>query len=159
MHFIRLIISLCFSICWGQADLYGQIFRSESQPLSLNFGFPKLAIADDLRYTDENGNNVLEPTESAFIRFTIINEGKYPALGIQVTPEDLNDLGGFTLPAVVDVGDIGAGEKKEVRVGVIASNSPTSGTASVIFYVEENGAKQSISVVYSLNVSSQFLDD
>lgn len=134
-----------------------QIFRDDSEPIQLTFGYPDLEIEDDLRYTDENGNNLLEPTESAFIRFTLSNQGRYPAQNIVITTEDLNDLGGFTLPGAISIGNIEPGEGKEVKVGIIAGENPTSGTASVIFYVEENGVKQSISVVYSLNVSSKLI--
>lgn len=132
-----------------------QSFTAESRPVDLNFGYPVLRVLDDLTYVDENENNQLEPNEAGVINFTLVNEGKYPAIGVVVTPKELNGIFGLDLPKEVLVGNIPPGGKKLVQIGLAGESNVSVGTASFIFYIRENNEDGNISVVYALNTGKR----
>lgn len=146
-----LICCLYFLVVSARAqEIYAQ-----SDTLNLDFGYPILTVIDDLRFTDENDNNNIDPEESSIISFTIKNTGAYLARAVSIRPQELNNLAGLLLPEEVKIGDIKPGEDKLIQVGIVSGKELEKGTASLIFYINENGKYDDISIVYAVGTSSK----
>ena len=137
---------------------FGQTITAESKELVLKFGFPELAIMDDLKYEDENGNKLLDADAACIISFSVKNSGKYPAKDVVIRPEELNGIKGIELPETVPVGEIRSGETKLVQIGMNSNLELGDGTASLVFYILEKGEERNLSVVYALGTASQQTD-
>ncbi len=132
---------------------FSQVFVAKSKPFSMDFGYPVLDDQDDVAFLDENGNNIIDPGEAALITFTLKNTGRWTAKNVQIRPEELNNIRGIRLDNVIQVGDILPGQSKEVSIGVFASRELGRGTASFIFYIDENGSYNNVSVVYGVDTN------
>ncbi|MEZ4827495.1 MAG: hypothetical protein R3C61_14625 [Bacteroidia bacterium] len=148
------ITTLIILFCGLVSRVAGQEIYGTSDTLILDFGYPILTVIDDLRFTDENDNNNIDPEESSIISFTIKNTGAYMARAVAIRPKELNNLTGLRLPEEVKIGDIYPGEDKLVQVGIVSGNNLERGTASLIFYIHENGAYDDISIVYAVGTTS-----
>ncbi|MDX2247860.1 MAG: hypothetical protein SF052_13835 [Bacteroidia bacterium] len=134
---------------------HAQEIYAQSDTLHLDFGYPIISVVDDLRFTDENDNNNIDPGESSIISFTIKNTGNYLAKGVSIRPQELNNLSGLMLPDEVKIGDIKPGEDKLIQVGIVSGENLEKGTASLIFYIHENGRYDDISIVYAVGTSTK----
>lgn len=132
---------------------WAQSVTATSDAVSLNFGFPDLQVRDNLSFIDENDNNYIDRGEACVISFTVENVGKYPAKGVTVTPEELNNIGGLRLSPQVRIGDIPPGANRTVQVGLAADENLQEGTASLIFRIYENGDYKNLSVVYAVGTA------
>lgn len=135
------------------AGAFSQEFSNTSKSVSLDFGFPVLEDLDDVSYLDENFNNIIDPGESALITFTLKNIGEWTARNVQIRPEELNGIRGIQIDERIDIGDIRPGESKEVSIGLFATRELSTGTASFIFYIDENGSYNNVSVVYGVDTN------
>jgi len=145
-------ILFLFASCLASAG-FGQQFTNVSEGLSLDFGYPVLEDQDDVTYLDENYNNIIDPGESALITFTLTNNGEWTARNVQIRPEELNGVRGIEIDKVITIGDIRPGESKEVSIGLFATRELSRGTASFIFYIDENGSYNNVSVVYGVDTN------
>jgi hypothetical protein len=145
--------SLLFLLILFPAMSLAQTVTATSNAVELNFGFPELQVRDNLTFIDENGNNYIDRGEACVISFTVENVGKYPAKGITVTPEELNNIGGLRLSPKVRVGDIPPGANRTVQVGLAAEDDLEEGTASLIFRIYEDGVYKNLSVVYAVGTA------
>ncbi len=145
-----LITMICLLLAW---PLAGQEFSAVSKSINLDFGYPVLEDLDDVSYVDENFNNIIDPGEGALITFTLKNTGEWAARNVQIRPEELNGVQGIEIDPVIDIGDIRPGESKEVSIGVYANRELSRGTASFIFYIDENGSYNNVSVVYGVDTN------
>lgn len=130
-----------------------QEFSNTSRSIKLDFGFPVLEDLDDVSYLDENFNNIIDPGESAIITFTLKNIGEWTARNVQIRPEELNGIRGIQIDERINIGDIRPGESKEVSIGLFATRELSTGTASFIFYIDENGSYNNVSVVYGVDTN------
>ena len=145
-----LLLTLCMGLpAWAGA----QVVTATSHTVELNFGFPDLQVQDNLSFIDENDNNYIDRGEACVISFTVENVGKYPAKGVTVTPEELNNIGGLRLSPKVRIGDIPPGANRTVQVGLAADETLQEGTASLIFRIYENGDYKNLSVVYAVGTA------
>ncbi len=147
-YLLLLAVSFAAATCAN-----AQTFQAVSQPINLDFGFPVLDDLDDVTFDDENSNNIIDPGEAGLISFTLKNIGEWPARNVQIRPEELNGIRGIELESVIDVGDILPGESRQVSIGVYANRQLSRGTASFIFYIDENGSYHNVSVVYGLDTN------
>ncbi|MDP5172603.1 MAG: hypothetical protein NWR72_20340 [Bacteroidia bacterium] len=145
-------ISLVFLLLASLSG-YAQKFVATSLPVKMDFGYPVLEDMDDVTYIDDNNNNIIDPGEGALITFTLKNTGKWTARNVQIRPEELNGINGIEIDKVIDIGDIQPGESKDVSIGVYANRSLSRGTASFIFYIDENGSYNNVSVVYGVDTN------
>ncbi len=132
---------------------FSQQFDNVSESIAMDFGYPVLEDQDDVTYLDENYNNIIDPGESALITFTLTNTGEWPARNVQIRPEELNGIRGIQIDDVITIGDIRPGESKDVSIGLFATRELTRGTASFIFYIDENGSYNNVSVVYGVDTN------
>lgn len=152
--FSVLRLGLITGLLGGVATLPAQVFTGTSSEVMLDFGYPSLQVLDDLEFMDENGNDKIDPGEVIQISFTLENQGQYPAVGVEILPEELNRISGLDLPEAVRVGDLAPGERRKVRVGIAAEEELQAGSASFIFKILENGAYDNISVVYGVGTGT-----
>jgi hypothetical protein len=153
MNFQRLLsgAAIGLGICLaGISGAHAQQISAVSPAVLMDFGYPELLLLDDVLLEEENPNNFLDAGEAVLISFTVENHGAYPARFVTVKPQEINRIQGLVLPVSVEVGDLKPGEKRVVQVGVEATASLQKGTASFIFYLQENGEPQNISIVYAL---------
>lgn len=139
--------------CLMVSGVSAQEFSSTSRAISLDFGYPVLEDMDDVAYLDENFNNIIDPGESALITFTLKNIGQWTARNVQIRPEELNGIAGIQIDEKINIGDIRPGQSREVSIGLYATRELTTGTASFIFYIDENGAYNNVSVVYGVDTN------
>lgn len=132
---------------------FSQKFDNVSESISMDFGYPVLEDQDDVTYLDENYNNIIDPGESALITFTLTNTGEWSARNVQIRPEELNGIRGIQIDQVITIGDIRPGESKDVSIGLSATRELSRGTASFIFYIDENGSYNNVSVVYGVDTN------
>jgi len=147
---------LCFALTLGLSTaLPAQVLTGISPSVALDFGYPDLAVLDDLEFQDENNNDNIDPGELIQISFTLENTGKYPAIGVLILPEELNRISGIDLPESVRVGNMEPGDRRKVRVGIAAEAGLQQGSASFIFKILENGSYDNISVVYGVGTGKK----
>lgn len=147
-NWIIFLLSICLL-----PSVFAQKFTNVSESISMNFGFPVLEDQDDVTYIDENMNNIIDPGESALITFTLTNNGEWTARNVQIRPEELNGVRGIQVDKVITIGDIRPGESKQVSIGLVATYELSRGTASFIFYIDENGSYNNVSVVYGVDTN------
>lgn len=148
-----IITGIC--LLYSFSNLAGQEIYADSDSLHLNFGYPILTVIDDLRFIDENENDNIDPEESSIISFTIKNTGRYLAHDVTIRPQELNNLMGIMLPEEVQIGDIKPGDDRLVQVPIATSGNLEKGTASLIFYIHENGKYDDISIVYAVGTTAR----
>lgn len=152
-----LILMALVLMCGLPAQAQQIVGRSEA--VALDFGFPRLRVLDDIQFLDENDNNRIDPGESCLISFTVENYGRYPAHKVSIRPEELNKLAGLEMTSSVEVGDLEAGEKRRVQVGITAADKLQEGTASLVFSILEDLVSQNVSVVFAVGVKKELSDD
>lgn len=146
---------LLIALILGPLSLTAQVLTGTSPAVRLDFGYPDLQVLDDLEFLDENGNDNIDPGEVIQISFTLENAGEYPALGVEIKPEELNRITGLDLPEAVEVGDMAPGDRRKIRVGIAAEATLPKGSASFIFKILENGTYDNISVVYGVGTGEK----
>ncbi|MEM7373194.1 MAG: hypothetical protein AAF587_31510 [Bacteroidota bacterium] len=154
MNRLSLLLKYVFATvyCVGMLHLaHGQEYRGSSSKVSLDFGYPKLQVMDDIEFLDENNDSQLSSNEAMLISFSVKNIGEYPATNVKVRPEELNKTPGLDIPGEIDLGEIKAGESKKVEIGIEGKETLRKGTASFVFRIMENGAFQNLSVPYVVN--------
>ncbi|MEM7660035.1 MAG: hypothetical protein AAF399_28250 [Bacteroidota bacterium] len=156
MNALLKISLLSFSLMLAySSSLLAQTVSATSKGVTMDFGYPKLQVLDDVTFTDENDDDLLSAGEAMLIGFTIENKGKYPAVNVKVIPQELNNIPGLDLADPVEIGEIPPGEKREVRVGIGSSDDLADGTASFVFRIEENGTFENISVPYVVSTRAR----
>lgn len=132
--------------------LQAQTFTARTEPLKLDFGYPRLRVLDDLQFLDENENNRIDPSESSLITFSVENTTQYPARNVVIRPQELNKIAGIQFESEIAIGEIPPFESRRVQAGIIASSDIQPGTASFVFAILEDGTNQNISVVYAVGL-------
>ena len=60
-----------------------------------NISAPPKLVVQNLKFSDENNNNLIEANESSEISFTLSNQGMGPAYGVSVNLSDKKDINGL----------------------------------------------------------------
>ena len=145
---IRFFTLICFFL---SVQGYAQEINSFSNSISMDFGFPKLRVINEIGFIDENDNNIIDRGEASVVSFKIENLGEYAALDVKVRPQQLTNIPGLEIPEIIDVGDIQPGEMEEAQIGIGSDDTLGEGTVNLIFYIIENGTDENISVTFAIN--------
>lgn len=142
---------LLIFLAFGPKTTHAQEFRGSSPSIQMDFGFPELKVMDDIEFVDEDDDFQLSAGEAMLISFSIQNNGEYAAKDVMIQVSELNGTLGIDLPEPVEVGEIKAGERKLIQIGIGSDEQLKKGTASFVFQIMENGEVQNLSVPYVVN--------
>ena len=117
--------------------------RSNSQSLNISKikdgKLPRLVI-DNFLFKDNNLNDRLEANESAVITFNVINEGEGRARNLKLEVEPTSKTEGVDLVFTDYIGDLNAGESKEITIWVSSNMNLETGLMKMnILLTEANG--------------------
>jgi len=133
------------AFCLAQTD---QVITGQSPVKKIKAGktrstqsiktLPDLVIKDEV-FTDPNGNNTIDAYESCTINFKIENLGKGVAKNVVTKIAVKNkEIQGLSFDPAKNIGDIGAGEVKEVQINLTGSSALTDGIAEFKIEVLED---------------------
>lgn len=136
--FSLLNVFFCLLLVYPYAGT-AQTFVDRSDPMIIDFGFPKITISRDLLFNDQNNNKSIDPGESDVIAFFVGNEGEYKAKNVMVKIRETTGIKGLTFNEEYLIGAIDTGKKGILVQNVIKADSTLeSGTAHLVFDIVEN---------------------
>jgi hypothetical protein len=116
----------------GAKDNINTTFKRPKLPPFLN--------VVNLSYTDDDKTNRLDAKETAYIKFTLVNTGKGEAYNVQVITTEKTSLKGITIGNVSKIPIMVSGEKKEIRIPIMAAKDIQTGKANFsVTIAEANG--------------------
>ncbi|MEM6261359.1 MAG: caspase family protein [Bacteroidota bacterium] len=101
---------------------------------------PAFLEAFDLDYEDTNANNQIDAFETSYIVFSLLNKGQGEAQGVTIKLIEETGLANLQFPSSQNIGTLGAGERREIRIPVTGMTGLKPATASFKLEVlEANG--------------------
>jgi hypothetical protein len=138
-------------LIWNNWNLTSQIL-SGKKTIKFN-NAPELSI-ENIRFSDENNNQKADAGEKCLLSFQIKNTGKSKAKAVNVVtagPDSIHDY--FAFENAFPVGDILAGESKEVQIPMIAASNLKSSKVSFKLIADEADNFASKPVLYSIAIN------
>ena len=119
-----------------------QEFNGRSKPQSLNISkiqdgkVPKISI-ESLFFIDNDLNSRLDANENASIKFNLINDGDGRARNLKMNVVQISRIDGLELFFDESLGNLSAGESKEIIVSVQSNMKLKTGLVKVNIYISE----------------------
>ena len=107
---------------------------------SRNITAPPKLLAKNIKFLDQNRNNLIEPNETSKINFTIYNQGLGPAYGITVNLTDYNNTDGLSFSTKKSISALKPDEYIDISLPISSSMDISTTVAKFqIDVTEANG--------------------
>ncbi len=90
-----------------------------------------------LQFSDDNGNGSLDAGEDGYISFKVVNDGPGRANRVNIEVRELNGSYGINFAKNTKIGDIFAGESRNVKIGLQGTEELLDGQAEFEIRVRE----------------------
>lgn len=140
------VCTLAFLILWVgvlTSNLSAQSFRSDTQPVRISAIPRPTAPAElhitNLRFSDALGdrNELLDADETVEVLFTLENKGRGDAYRTSLNTQSRHSITGVNYDAVKEIGDLKAGQSRQVTLSVRGSRALQTGEAWLLMTIRE----------------------
>ena len=150
MKLTYLIITI--SLCIGITNTSGQISSGKK---TFKFNNAPILTIENIKFLDENKDNKADLGEKCFLTFNVKNSGKSAAKNVNIEtggPDSIHAY--FSFENSIPVGDIQAGQSKEMKIPMTAAGSFKTSKVSFKLIAKEANNYDSNPELFSITVKA-----